>query len=291
MFVFIVNPTSGKKIGYYISQIINEYCEIYDINHKIIYTTRKNEAKEIAESYKNRKDVTIFSVGGDGTLNEIVNGMIDSKAKLGIIPIGTGNDFYKSFWSFSGDKIDLGKVNDRYFVNVASLGLDAEIANYANKLKINKPSKKSVYVSSLIHEYFSFKPIDINIDGNQKKSTILTVCNAKYYGNGFKIAPKAKLNDGMFDVIDVKSLNKLQIIDLVLKLTKVKHLESNNVNFYRTDKVSVDSIIPLNCNIDGEIFTDSHFDFTIVKDAINVDVENSTYITNILKLNTHKLIK
>lgn len=289
MFIFIVNPTSGNNLGIKASKVIEEYCKRRNINYKIIYTEKKNDAIRIARELNEYENVTIFSVGGDGTLNEVVNGLANSKAKLGLIPVGSGNDFYRTFKDFKGDKIDLGKVNDRYFINVASLGLDAEIANYANKLKNGKLSNESVYILSLIHEYFKFKPINIDIDEIKKDSTILTVCNAKYYGGGFKIAPQAKLNNGLFDIIDVKSLNKLEIINLVMQLMKAKHLENKAVNFYQTDKITVNSSIPLNCNIDGEIIKDTSFDFSIEKEALNVDVENSNYFRNVLVL--EKIIK
>ena len=68
-------------------------------------------------------------------MNEIVNGMSNSKAKLSVIPAGTGNDFYKSLKNFDGDKIDLGRVNDKYFINIDSIGFDAKVADDANKLK------------------------------------------------------------------------------------------------------------------------------------------------------------
>ena len=285
MFIFIVNPTSGNNLANPASIVIRNMCEYKKLNYRIIYTEKKNDAIRIANKFKDDENVTIFSVGGDGTLNEVVNGLANSKAKLGIIPAGSGNDFYRTFKDFKGDKIDLGKVNDRYFVNVASLGLDADVANYANNFKNGKLSNESVYILSLIHEYFRFKPINIDIDGIKKDSTILTVCNAKYYGGGFKIAPQAKLNNGVFDIVDVKSINKLEIINLVMQLMKAKHLENKAVNFYQTDKLSVRSNILLNCNIDGEIIKDTSFDFSIEKQALNVDVENSNYFKNLLVLN------
>ena len=288
MFAFIVNPTSGNNLGIAASKVIGEFCEYKNINYRIRYTEKKNDAIRIANEFKN-SDVTIFSVGGDGTLNEVVNGLANSRAKLGIIPVGSGNDFYRTFKDLKEEKIDLGKVNDRYFINVASLGLDADAAAYANKIKNGKLSNGSVYLLSLIHEFLKFKSIDIDINGKLKDSTILTVCNAKYYGGGFKIAPKAKLNDGLFDIIDVKSLKKLEIINLVMQLMKAKHLDNKAVNFYQTDKLSVRSNILLNCNVDGEIINDTNFDFSIEKEVINVDVENSNYFRNALVLN--KIIK
>ena len=288
-FIFIVNPISGNGKSIKAIKAIEEYCKAIKVNYRIIYTNRKNEAKEIAARLKKYKESTIFSVGGDGTLNEIVNGIANSNIKLGIIPSGTGNDFYRTFKDLKVDKIDLGKVNNRYFINVASLGLDAEIANYANELKKHNLPSKIIYILSLIHEYFLFKPINIDIDDINKDSTILTVCNAKYYGGGFKMASYANLNDGMFDVIDVKSLNKLEIINLISKLIRVKHLESNMVNFYRTNSILVNSLVPLNCNIDGEIIKDTSFNFKLEKESLNIDIENSDKINRFLKIK--KIIK
>jgi len=287
-FIFIVNPVSGNGSSLKAIKAIEECCKMMSVNYQIIYTCKKDDAKVIAKFYKD-KNCTVFSVGGDGTLNEVVNGLANSKAKLGIIPSGTGNDFYRTIKDFEGDRIDLGKVNDKYFINVASLGLDAEIANYANTLKNSKLSSKAVYILGILHEYFLYKPIDIKIDDETKSSTILTVCNAKYYGNGFKIAPKAKLNDGLFDVIDVKSLNRLEIINIIIMLAKAKHLESDKVNFYRADSLKISSSVPLNCNLDGEIIRDTRFDFSLEQGALNIDIKNSDRINQFLK--TKKIIK
>lgn len=290
-FIFIVNPVSGNGKSIKTIKAIEEYCKITKVNYKIIYTNKKGEATQIANQFKNDSCTTIFSVGGDGTLNEIVNGVVNSNVKLGIIPSGTGNDFYKTFKDLDVDMIDVGLVNDKFFVNVASLGFDAEIANYANTLKkhnINIPNKL-IYILSIFKEYFKYKPVDIEIDGNKKNTTILTICNAKYYGSGFNIAPKAILDDGMFDIIDVESLNKLEVLGLIKKLIKIQHLESNKVNFYRTDSLEINSLIPLNCNIDGEIIKDNNFDFSIIKDGLILDIDNSKVINDFLKIK--KIIK
>lgn len=288
-FVFIINPTSGNGKSIKAMKAIEECCQMMGVEFYFVYTSRPGDAKDIANHFKNRDNFTIFSVGGDGTLNEVVNGLANSNTKLGLIPVGTGNDFYKSLKDFNEDKIDLGKVNDKYFLNVASIGLDAEIANYANELKKHNLPNDLIYILGIMHEYFSFKPIKIDVDGINKDSTIFTVCNAKYYGGGFNIAPYAELNDGLFDIVDIKAVNKLKIIDLIAKLTKGNHLDDDKVKFYRTDQIRIESRIPLNCNIDGEIFKDTKFNFSIEKESLNVDIENSKKINEFLKIK--KIIK
>ena len=290
-FIFIVNPVSGNGKSLKAIKAIKKYCKIVKANYNIFYTGKKYEATEIAKYFRNRNNTTIFSVGGDGTLNEVVNGVVNSSLKLGVIPSGTGNDFYKTFKYLNTDTIDVGSVNDRFFINVASLGLDAEIANYAYALKkynLNIPNKL-IYILSIFKEYFKYKPINIKIDDEFKDTTILTICNAKYYGGGFNIAPTAILDDGKFDIIDVESLNKLEILRLIKKLVKVKHLESNKVNLYRTDLLKISSHIPLNCNIDGEIIKNNNFNFTIIKNGINLDNDNSKLINSFLE--KKKIIK
>ena len=290
-FIFIVNPVSGNKKSIQAIKAIEEYCKILRVNYKIMYTSKVGQATQIADYFKNDSQTTIFSVGGDGTLNEVVNGLVNSSAKLGIIPTGTGNDFYKTFKGIDDDMIDVGRVNDKYFINVASIGLDAEIANYANtlkKYKLNIPNN-IIYILSIFKEYFKYKPINIEFDNNKKDTTILTVCNAKYYGGGFQIAPNAKLDDGKFDIVDVKSLNKLEVLGLIKKLIKVEHLQSNKVNYYRTDSIEVNSLIPLNCNIDGEIIKDTNFDFSIIENGLILDIDNSKVINDFLKIK--KIIK
>ena len=280
-YVFVVNPVAGNGKTIEIIGTLKKYCKLFKINYNILYTNTKSNY--LIEKYVNRKNTTIFCVGGDGTLNLLVNLLAKKGANLGIIPSGTGNDFYKTFKEFKGDKIDLGKVNDRYFINVASIGLDAEIANYANKLK-KEAKNKNVYIKSLIHEYLNFKPIDLNINNKEQKSTILTVCNAKYYGGGFQISPQSKLNDGMFDIIDVKSLKKLEILYLISKLVQGTHLNDKKVNSYKTDSITISSNSILNCNIDGEIIKDNKFEFSLDHNSLNVDVNNSNRITEFLKI-------
>ena len=286
--IFIVNPTAGNNNGLKVGKAIEEFCEINHIEYDVIYTTSKEEIAGMVKQYSFSKDVVIYSVGGDGTLNEVVNAMNGTRASLSVIPAGTGNDFYKSLKDFYGDKIDLGKVNDRYFINIASIGLDAEVADGANKLKSKKLPNKLIYILSLIKTFFTYRNINISVDGVKMNSTIFTLCNGRYYGGGFEIAPKARLNNGKFDVIEVESINKLKMINLMFKLLKGKHLESPHVNLYNSSKINIKSDVPITCNIDGEIIKDTSFDFSIEREAIkysNDTIEVCKY------LRKQKLIK
>jgi len=286
--VFIINVNAGKKNSYIIGNIIKEYCDSMNILYSINYTLNEEETAKIIDKYKDYEDVSLYSVGGDGTLNQIVNYLPYTNIKLNVIPTGTGNDFYKSIFDKKIDTIDIGKVNDKYFINVASIGIDAEMANTANVLKNKNIKGNLVYPLSIIKNYFTYKPINLDINNTNKDITLLTICNAGYYGNGFNISPNYNLNDGLFDVYEVIDLNKIKILKLFLKLIKGKHINDNNVIMYKTDNIIVNSNIELNCNIDGEIIKDKNFNFNICKDAIKLD-NDTIKIKELLK--SKKIIK
>lgn len=288
-YIFIINPVSGKGKGREVARIVNQYCIDKNVDYKILYTTEKGDAEYLASLYKNSKDNIIYSVGGDGTLNEVVNGMVNSYASLGVIPAGSGNDFYKSLKINDNSIIDLGKVNSRYFINIASIGLDAEIAKSANNLKNYNMPNDLVYIMSLFKNYFTYDYEKIKVDDIYKYITILTICNGKYYGGGFEIAPNAKLNDGMFDVIETNRLSRLKIIKLLCKLYNALHINDMDVKYYKTNNITVESQLELNCNIDGEIITGRTFNFSTVPNALKLYKDDELKINQLLK--EKKIIK
>ncbi len=153
-YIFIVNPTSGKGKALKISKKIVEVCNELKLNYDIHYTSYPKEATEIALKYKNENNI-IFSVGGDGTLLEVLNGVVGTKNLLGIVPAGSGNDFYRVLEDTSEEyiKTDIGKVNDTYFLNVTSFGIDAETAKNVLLMKKLKVPSSLVYIFSLIYTF------------------------------------------------------------------------------------------------------------------------------------------
>lgn len=274
-YIFIVNPTSGKGKALKISKKIVEVCNELKLNYDIHYTSYPKEATEIALKYKNENNI-IFSVGGDGTLLEVLNGVVGTKNLLGIVPAGSGNDFYRVLEDTSEEyiKTDIGKVNDTYFLNVTSFGIDAETAKNVLLMKKLKVPSSLVYIFSLIYtflkykqNYFEFKTDKIKEEG---KFTILTICNGNFYGGGFHIAPYASVKDGYFDIYYVKKISKLKILKLVGKLKAGTHENSIHVNKIIDNKISIESDTELICNIDGEIIRDKKFEIKLIKDGINL---------------------
>ena len=285
-YVFIINPASGKtdydKIKENIIKTLeNEEYEIYE-------TKAPKEATEIASRFKNEENIIVYSVGGDGTLNEVVNGIAEGKCKLGIIPTGSGNDFYRTLKEAQTEnvRLDLGKVNGRYFINIASVGMDAETCNNANKIK-SKIKLHSSYYLALIHTFLTFKSksLKLKIDKNVYAGDyiIAAICNGKYYGGGFKIAPVASFDDNQFDIYLVSKAGKLKLIKILLALLKSEHEKYNEVRKYTGKNITITSENNLIVNIDGEITISKNIEIEMIEDALII-YNNNELVQKIMNI-------
>lgn len=272
-YVFIVNPVAGNRDSSDLIKRINEYCLTNGIEYEIEITKDKKDATLIAKKYKH-DNVVLFACGGDGTLSEVLNGMINSKNRLSLIPCGSGNDFYRTISKCDEKEfdVDLGIVNDTYFINVACIGIDAEIGNNAELMKKRGIAPNKIYNASIIYTFLNYrnKKLEIETENsiNANVFTMLTVCNAGYYGGGYNIAPYADLSDGFFDLYVIRSIPKLYIPYLIAKLKKGKHEEDRNVEKMMVKRLVLRSKKPLVCNVDGEIIKDTKFKFKVVKHGV-----------------------
>ena len=272
--IFIVNPVSGGGKALKIVQNINKVCIEKGFEYEIHFTEKAGDATKIAKKYRFSQNV-IYSVGGDGTLNEVVNGIVGSKNMLGVIPCGSGNDFYKTLEIMEDPLplIDVGKVNNKYFINIVSIGIDAEVADNVSKMKKIKIPTSQIYNASIVYTFFKyrFKNIDVEIDENnvrKGKCTILTVCNGRVYGGGYKIAPEALLNDGYFDVYFVDKIRKPFIPRIIAMLKNGTHESHKNVHKSKATKIKFKCRYDLICNVDGEIIVDNKFNIKLLKSAL-----------------------
>lgn len=272
--IFIVNPVSGGGKSLKIVQNINKVCMEKGFDYEIHFTEKAGDATKIAKKYRFSQNV-IYSVGGDGTLNEVVNGIVGSKNMLGVIPCGSGNDFYKTLEIMEDPLplIDVGKVNNKYFINIVSIGIDAEVADNVSKMKKIKIPTSQIYNASIVYTFFKyrFKNIDVEIDENnvrKGKCTILTVCNGRVYGGGYKIAPEALLNDGYFDVYFVDKIRKPFIPRIIAMLKNGTHESHKNVHKSKATKIKFKCRYDLICNVDGEIIVDNKFNIKLLKSAL-----------------------
>lgn len=285
-YVFIINPASGKTDYDKIKQNIMKTLE--NENYEIYETKAPKEATEIASRFKNEENTIVYSVGGDGTLNEVVNGIAKGKCKLGIIPTGSGNDFYRTLKEAQTEnvRLDLGKVNGRYFINIASVGMDAETCNNANKIK-SKIKLHSSYYLALIHTFLTFKSksLKLKIDKNVYAGDyiIAAICNGKYYGGGFKIAPVASFDDNQFDIYLVSKASKFKLIKILLALLKSEHEKYNEVRKYTGKNITITSENNLIINIDGEITISKNIEIEMIEDSLII-YNNNELVQKIMNI-------
>jgi len=257
--LFIVNPAAGNGIALRmartIGKLFRELKQKYkDIDYEIVFTRYEGHATEIARDFSSTGDYRIYAVGGDGTLNEVLNGMVGTGSTLACIPGGSGNDFIKSVVKKfdrrrilldtilgTEKEVDLGMADDRYFLNIASLGFDANVVKNAEKYKTGPivPNKIS-YLLSVISTAMDIKPEKVRIiaDGEvfDEEVFMVAVANGKYYGGGIKIAPLADINDGLLDVLIVTDIDRAKVMKFLPLAIAGKHMGLPELQYRRCKK-------------------------------------------------------
>ncbi len=245
-------------------------------------------ARYASEAAREGVDVVI-AAGGDGTVNEVAGGMLSTDvtpAAMAVIPYGTANDFATGIGVLKGDPlsamqlaaegdatpIDVGKVNDRIFINVTSGGFGAEVtANTPPQMK--KMLGGAAYSLMGLVTAAKMSPYECRFttpDGTVYEGLvlILAVGNGRQCGGGYQVAPKALLNDGLLDVVVVHDV-QMQQFGLVLNELLNLTAETNEfVTYKQVPTFSLESSRPLQLNLDGEPYRDTSFQFEVLPQAL-----------------------
>lgn len=303
----VINPTAGngkaKREVQFLLQKIKHSCD-FEIN--IDFTKAKNDATFITRKAITEGASMIIAVGGDGTINEVVNGFflegkpINPLCELGIINCGTGGGYARTLNNphSTGQQIeqllqpgskalDLGHIScwdhsgtevDRLFVNECQIGIGSEVASFVGKKsKIFGGTIAFGFAATLLA--LTMKPLNLSIgfdnDPFQDYKLIgLVVGNGTECAGGMKLTPDAILNDGLFDVL---SINEMKTGQRILNLSKVysgTHILSPYCSVKRCKKLKVRSDIEVSLESDGEILGNSPFDIEILPAAIRVKAGN-----------------
>lgn len=270
----IINPKAGHRAGGRFGAGIAQYLRRAGCEVTVQFTRQPREAIALArEACESRPDCLAVA-GGDGTLFEAVNGILQASVRnvpLGIIPIGTGNDFVKMLaikphdWQAACDtllngqakSVDAGKLNEWFFLNGVGIGFDAQVAWEANHLKW-LPGNTTVYATALIktllHRYRTV-PVTIQHDhGSMTQDiTLLTVGNGRCHGGAFRLTPNALIDDGLFDVLIADATPRSNIIKMAPRVMRGTHLQEDGMTLLHSRKVSVSSDEPLIVHADGEV--------------------------------------
>lgn len=290
--IFIVNPAAGKGRPLKLIPVIRRHCAEQDCEPEILVTEYPGHATELAAAKSAAERCRIYSVGGDGTLNEVLNGMASSGSSLAVIPSGSGNDFIKSLVgrdvpddiipaTIRGTErlIDYARVNDKYFINIASVGFDAKVAYQTNLFKkLPLISGKTAYILGILNTIIirSNENIELKLDDREisGKTLLIAAGIGKFYGGGIKALPDAVIDDGMFDICHVEAVPRLKILRLFPQYIKGLHGKIKGVRFFRSRKVEITAEKPIPLNRDGEIILAQKAVFEIFPKSLPFVVPN-----------------
>jgi YegS/Rv2252/BmrU family lipid kinase len=298
----IVNPNAGKRKGQHdwltIARLLGE-AGIEFIN---IFTEHRDHAMLLARKYIEKGFRNIIVVGGDGTLNEVVNGIFTQKhispseVTLAMIPVGTGNDWCRMFNIPSDYKeaiaiiakgnqfvqdagmvkyfSSLGQEKTRYFLNMAGMGFDALVAKKTNKQKEKGKGGPLSYVVNIFSSLFYYKATKTTILLDNESVTqdvfSMSVGICQFNGGGMKQAPDAKPDDGLFDLTIIKNIGKFKVIRNVIKLFDGSFTRLPEVSTFRSSHIVIKSIFPMYLEVDGESLGHTPFEFSIIPQSLKV---------------------
>lgn len=303
--LLIANPRAGSKsLGYNWDKRI--YPMLKDVLGKFDFefTHSKNHATELTrDAIQNGYDL-IVPMGGDGSINEVVNGffegkeLLTSRTSLGILPFGSGGDFIRTagierdfrkavhrLKSKERKLIDVGRIEfadpkhqTRHFINTVEIGLGYHIMKHVNaKAKFIPPLVR--YVTGSFQGYLASKntPIELTVDGSTPENINLTnliVANGKFFGRGMKPAPKAELDDGWFDLVIIKNLTLAKFCANFYKLyLSQKNISKNIVEFKRMQQIRIRKLQAtsfLGTEADGEPCGEGDQTLTLIPHAIKL---------------------
>lgn len=271
--LFIINPIAGGGKAKDTRPIIEDYMKKTGFYYSIKMTDKPKDGIRLAKEGIESGYTSIVAVGGDGTVNEVAIGILESgkEITLGILPSGTGNDMSRTLDISSniesalvkmleGKKksIDIGFVNDSVFLNIASIGFDAEVVKNTEKFK-KKVRSGFAYIIGILDTLIRFKGqrILIEIDDHvmDKAVSLVAVGNGRYYGGGLPILPMASVEDGYFHVIVVSKVARLKLLLLLPTIFFGKHIKLKKyVEVFKAKKVKLITDQDTYLNIDGEIY-------------------------------------
>lgn len=288
--IFIVNPVSGHQEALQWIPWIETYFKDRPTDFAIHVTQFPGHATQLAAQYHLEDDVTLYSCGGDGTANEVVNGLAPGIA-MAILPSGTGNDFFRMaelshlshhdllIQTIEGKevKVDIGIANGKRFLDSATMGFDADVGIEANRMARNKwiPSKL-VYLSAVLkiltHRQTHAFIMDFNQQTLSQEVLIVAVMNGRFYGGGFLPTPMATIQDGLFDVCVIENTSLANILRLLPKYMKGTHIHEPIVRFYNTDAIKIQATQAIHVQTDGEIQKTASLDIRLLKQGLKLRV-------------------
>jgi diacylglycerol kinase (ATP) len=255
--ILAINPTSGRGRAQRQAKLAGEYFRSRDIDVREIEGTSLQDFRKKLLSCLDSEEVSgVIALGGDGFIHEIIQHLVSRDIPLGVIPCGTGNDFARSIGVFDlpfsrqleliekhdATHIDLGTVQDQWFAAILSSGFDALVNDRANSMRW--PRGRMRYNIAMIEKLIALRPHSYRIRVDERylevQATLVTVANGSSYGGGMKVCPDASINDGLFDVMVLGRVSRIELLKVFPKVYRGGHVGHPAVTFYRCNEIEID---------------------------------------------------
>lgn len=280
---FIVNATIKNKKSW-LQELWRTQEKYPAITIKVFETGFHNQAIDLAALAAHQQFDFIIAVGGDGTLNQVVNGFLQARStkpiSIGVLPAGTGNDFVKTLGTPDNIKdifdmmqqhqstlVDVGRIEymdvigrkqERFFINVADAGMGADVVHRVNS-STKRWGSQITYIKAIVQTFLDFKHKHISLKTDdwswEGDAMAIVVANGKYFGAGLGIAPDAETGDGFFNVTILGKISVWDYLKNLPRLKKLKHITHKEIHYKHASRIELNST-DKNCGLeaDGEFF-------------------------------------
>ena len=286
-FLIFINPISGTTNKKKIQSYLQEKLTTLDYQYEILPTNEFRNYSFLKEKITNENITDVIICGGDGTVNQITSYLLNTKIKVGIIPLGSGNgmaftagipkDYKRALEVILFGKasfVDAFTINKNYSCHLCGLGFDAQVSHDFARQSKRGPS---TYIKQTLKNFFKAKPFrfEVSANGNtfNTNAFFLSIANSNQFGNSIAIAPKASLSDGLLDIVIVQKTGKFGLVFKLLeqiirgKIASV-HNTDKTIQYFQTKKLSVRNLDNAPFHIDGEpMETATLFEVEIIEKA------------------------
>ena len=291
----IANPVSGRGRARCIGERVADLLHERGVNVDLMMSGAPGDCERIAREVLARGARQVAACGGDGTVHEVVNGLANSDAVLGVVPCGRGNDLARALGLSKDVKdvvntlvhgvdraIDLGKAGGRFFATVASLGFDTAVAQRMRNQRIGFLTRalevggKVSYGLTVLRTLFGYRSPFVRLRGDfgvfEGRVLLAATANAPFYGSGIKIAPDAIVDDGMLDVCIVADVSRWTVLRMFLSAYSGAHVGHSAVRVVQTRTLQIESDDSLWIFADGEPVCEIPAKIEVVPGALRVKV-------------------
>ena len=290
--IFLVNPISGGGNKDKVIKLINDLTKKASIHYRILPTDKDGNYIEVKKIIDEEKITDVVICGGDGSVNQVVSALRDTKINFGIIPLGSGNGLafaagipkspakaLQLIFNGKAVPVDAFKINDHFSCMLSGLGFDADVAHTFAK---QTTRGLRTYIAITIKTFISSKSYPFTLIVNNEimhtHALFISIANSNQFGNNFTIAPKASLSDGLLDIVVVKKMNKVNsMAKMTAQLFRGRLTEFNKkdvysgIHYFQTENITIENPGNAQLHIDGEPVPSAiKVEVGIIKHAFNL---------------------